>query len=208
MNDTYDNIARFYDWVAGWTLASLRRGVAQMAAQSGARSVIDIGCGTGLQLLELKRQGLRAIGVDNSKAMLDVAQKRLGEGTEADLALASGAALPFAAGEFDLSMLTLVLHESDDEPFALLDEALRVAPRAYVLDWGLTERNLDYPVHAGIRVVERMAGRRHYAAYKDYLHRGALEGLILRYTRERSVQITLREHMFFNSIIMMQLEKK
>lgn len=207
MNHDYDSIARFYDWAAGWTLSPVRRAVAQMALRSGAEKILDIGCGTGLQLLELKRQGLTAVGVDNSEAMLGVARGRLGGDDEAALVLSSGSGLPFGDDAFDLAIMMLLLHESADEPFGLLDEALRLAPCLYILDWGMPERNLDCPVHSAVRFVERLAGSRHYTSYKAYLRQGALEGLMLRYSRERRVRVAWRKQMFFNSILMMQLER-
>lgn len=211
MNHDYDGIARFYDQVTGWALKPMRRAMASLAAKSGAASVLDIGCGTGLQLLELERHGIRAVGVDNSAAMLEVARRRLyhalnGANT-AGLIAASGAELPFEADSFDLAIFSLVLHESEDEPFRLLDEALRVAPRLYVLDWGMAERNLDYPARLPVRLVERLAGRRHYEAYKNYMRRGALEGLIERYQRQRGVNTISRRQEFCNTMLLMQLER-
>lgn len=208
MNHDYDSIARFYDLAAGWSLASTRRALAKLVAQSGAGSVLDVGCGTGLQLLELERQGLRAVGVDNSEAMLAVARRRLGEEGASALITASGAELPFADNSFDAAMISLVLHESAEEPFELLDEALRVSARLYVLDWGMAERNIDYPARLVVRFIERLAGCRHYAAYKNYMRGGALEGLIERYRRGREVKVAWRRHMCVNTMILMELSKE
>ena len=41
----------------------------------GARSVLDVGCGTGLLALRLARRGLRVTGLDPSRPMLDVARR-------------------------------------------------------------------------------------------------------------------------------------
>lgn len=246
MSDDYSNIASFYDYAAGWSLMPVRHAAAELALQGGAKRVLDIGCGTGLQLVELEKLGIYAAGVDSSRAMLGVAEQRLedffkdnagrpaaylGEtvcnrnndaqfltdGKPGDagtsqfahgrLVAASGSALPFADGSFDLAMLSLVLHESAEEPLALIDEALRVAPRVLILDWCMAERNLDYPVRLGVRLVERLAGSRHYAAYKNYMRRGALEGLVERYRREHSAHVAGRRHMFFNAILLMELER-
>lgn len=208
MNRDYDSIARFYDLAAGWTLTAVRREVARLAAESGAKKLLDVGCGTGLQLLEFERRGIMAVGVDDSKAMLEVACGRLGGECSASLVRASGVALPFAADSFDLSVLSLVLHESAEDPFRLLDEALRVAPRLYALDWGMAERNLDYPARLPVRLVERLAGRRHYASYKEYMRLGALEGLIERYRRARGVKVDWRKQLCLNTMLLMQLERQ
>jgi SAM-dependent methyltransferase len=44
--------------------------------------VLDLCCGTGLLEAELLPRGYRVVGVDASKAMLDVARERLGPGVE------------------------------------------------------------------------------------------------------------------------------
>ena len=49
---------------------------AQVAAESGATSIVDLGCGTGLITRELGRRGYRMTGVDPSHAMLDLARQR------------------------------------------------------------------------------------------------------------------------------------
>lgn len=49
---------------------------AQLAAEVGAASIIDLGCGTGLITCELARLGYRLTGVDPAPAMLDIARHR------------------------------------------------------------------------------------------------------------------------------------
>jgi SAM-dependent methyltransferase len=49
-----------------------------LAAELTARSVIDLGCGTGLLACELAQRGHSVIGVDPAAAMLDVARGRPG----------------------------------------------------------------------------------------------------------------------------------
>jgi SAM-dependent methyltransferase len=46
----------------------------------GARSVVDIGCGTGVLAVDLAGRGCRVIGFDPSATMLDVARRRPGGG--------------------------------------------------------------------------------------------------------------------------------
>ncbi len=48
----------------------------QLAAEVGAASIVDLGCGTGLITCELARQGYQLIGVDPAPAMLDIARRR------------------------------------------------------------------------------------------------------------------------------------
>lgn len=51
---------------------------AAIAAELGARSVLDVGCGTGTFALMLARQGIEVVGVDPAGASLDVARDKPG----------------------------------------------------------------------------------------------------------------------------------
>ncbi len=51
-------------------------GEADFVQQTGARSVLDAGCGTGRVARELARRGLDAVGVDIDPAMLETARRK------------------------------------------------------------------------------------------------------------------------------------
>lgn len=53
---------------------------AALAAGLGARSVLDVGCGTGTFALMLAEQGMEVVGVDPAAASLDVARAKPGAG--------------------------------------------------------------------------------------------------------------------------------
>jgi len=94
----------------------------------GPGSVLEPGCGTGHFTRWLSDQGLAAVGLDLSAAML--AQARASD----SLLLVRGDArrLPFADGTFDLTALVTTL-EFLERPQEALAEALRVARRGVVL---------------------------------------------------------------------------
>ena len=75
--DFYDQIASQYDQIT----ASARRGPeAEALAQTLVRryklkSALDVACGTGLYALALARMGLRVVGSDASRAMLNQARR-------------------------------------------------------------------------------------------------------------------------------------
>ena len=88
------------------------------------QSLLDIGCGTGNNLAFFKELGLKVVGIDNSKPMLDIAAKKLG--TDVELYLARAEELPFSNNSFDIVTLITVL-EFISGPTKALREATRVA---------------------------------------------------------------------------------
>ncbi|HSJ05404.1 MAG TPA: class I SAM-dependent methyltransferase, partial [Longimicrobiales bacterium] len=108
----------------------------------------DLGCGTGVMSAELSRHAGRVIAVDDSKAMLAAARRRLAGAENVEIRAGRLEALPVSDGELDAAVLALVLHYVV-EPAVALAEAHRVlAPggRLVVVDMAahgrgdLTER--------------------------------------------------------------------
>lgn len=48
----------------------------QLVAEAGARSILDVGCGTGTLACRLRGLGLRVIGIDPAEASLDIARRK------------------------------------------------------------------------------------------------------------------------------------
>jgi ubiquinone/menaquinone biosynthesis C-methylase UbiE len=95
---------------------------------SGARSILEVGCGTGHFSRWLNDQGLMAAGLDRSAPMLAEAKALNG----VPLVMGDAHRLPFADGAFDLTALVTTL-EFLERPREALAEALRVARRGVVL---------------------------------------------------------------------------
>jgi ubiquinone/menaquinone biosynthesis C-methylase UbiE len=97
-----------------------------------ARTVLDVGTGTGIFAEQFAAQGLQVFGIDANPAMLEIARRYV---PGAQFELAPAEAIPYPDGAADLVFLGLVLHETDD-PLQALKEARRVArQRAAVLEW-------------------------------------------------------------------------
>jgi len=88
--------------------------------------ILDIGCGSGNQLLSLAKLGFHLSGVDASQEMIDIARSRLGNRCELKTGQAED--LPFSDNEFDIALLVNAL-EFIDDPLKALKEAGRVARR-------------------------------------------------------------------------------
>ena len=93
-----------------------------------ARSILEVGCGTGHFTRWLGEQGLQAVGLDLSCPMLEEAM-RLG----ISLCLQGSAlTLPFTSGAFDLVALITTLEFLPD-PIRALAEATRIARQGLIL---------------------------------------------------------------------------
>jgi SAM-dependent methyltransferase len=93
-----------------------------------ARTMLEVGCGTGHFTRWFCELGLRAAGLDVSPAMLAEAAHL----HSPPCVLGNGLALPFATGAFDLSVLITTL-EFVADPAQALVEALRVARCGLIL---------------------------------------------------------------------------
>jgi ubiquinone/menaquinone biosynthesis C-methylase UbiE len=97
-----------------------------------ARSVLDVGTGTGLFAEGFAACGLQVAGIDANPAMIEAARRLVPEGR---FRHAPAEVVPHPDGAFDLVFMGLVLHETDD-PVQALREARRVARLgAAVLEW-------------------------------------------------------------------------
>src|SRR5450432_868557 len=94
------------------------------------RTLLDIGTGTGRMLELLAPRAARAVGVDQSAAMLSLARARIDEADLRHVSLRQGDA-------YDLVIVHQVLHFLDDPARALAEAARALAPggRIVVVDF-------------------------------------------------------------------------
>jgi SAM-dependent methyltransferase len=100
----------------------------------GARSILDVGSGSGDVARALVRDGrrrgagVRVTCLDRSAAMLEIARRASGGDERLAFVLGEGEQLPFADGAFDVVSCTLALHHFEPpQARALLREMRRVA---------------------------------------------------------------------------------
>ncbi|HKS89004.1 MAG TPA: methyltransferase domain-containing protein [Stellaceae bacterium] len=94
-------------------LVPLRAALRARAAASRPPRLLDIGCGTGAFLAEVKRNHprLAVTGLDLSEPYLRVARRRLAAWSRVALVEGAAEAMPFAADQFDIACCVYLFHE-------------------------------------------------------------------------------------------------
>lgn len=138
-----------------------------------AGTVLDVGCGGGRAVGELRARGVSAIGVDLDPAMVEAATERWPDG---EFQVADATALPFGDGSFTGYRADKVLHVLP-EPEVAVAEARRVLAtggRAVLVgqDWDTFVIESDDPVRTRAVVharADRMASPRVARRYRNLL---------------------------------------
>jgi ubiquinone/menaquinone biosynthesis C-methylase UbiE len=108
-----------------------------------AKSVLDVGTGSGIFVEAFAARGLSITGIDSNLEMVAAAAGHVPAG---DFRQASAEALPFPDGSFDLVFLGLILHEADDAVRALREARRLARRRVVVLEWPFREDGKQPPL--------------------------------------------------------------
>ena len=94
-------------------LVPLREALLRHSGGAANARLLDIGCGTGAFLREVKRNypRLGVTGLDLSAPYLSVAGRRLADWSRVELVEGAAEAMPFADAEFDVVTVIYLLHE-------------------------------------------------------------------------------------------------
>ncbi len=105
----------FYDWLLPLLFPEnqFRKVVSREARLAGNEFILDLGCGTGTLIRNLKAEysGAKVLGVDIDLEILRIAKwKAARNGLKIQFVNCSGDAIPFRTGSFDAVVSTLVFH--------------------------------------------------------------------------------------------------
>src|SRR3972149_6960698 len=103
---SFDHVARVYDETRGLTPRVMSRLLAVLVEELQGMRVLEIGVGTGRLAVPLQKSGVRVVGIDISRRMVEIG---LAKGLRSVL-FADGARLPIASKSFDVTMTIHVLH--------------------------------------------------------------------------------------------------
>ena len=116
---------RWYESPEGRYIDSQENGLfLKLVKPQPGQSILEVGCGTGHNVLFFEQLGLKVSGVEPSKGMLEVATKRCSP----DMYLCPGEAgrLEFQDGSFDIVVIITALEFMKD-PLSALREAFRTS---------------------------------------------------------------------------------
>jgi ubiquinone/menaquinone biosynthesis C-methylase UbiE len=175
----YSKSARWYDIVIEPLVGVLRTAGLRMFPPHEGMSVLDIGCGTGTHLNIYRKAGCRSFGIDLSPAMLNVAQKKVGDLTRGD-----ASRMPFPDESFDLVTAMLIFHEMPPALRApVLAQARRVTKgsgRLLIIDYhrGPVRLPEGWLFKTVITLMENLAGGDHARNYQSFIANRGLEPLL------------------------------
>ena len=173
----------FYD---GWiyrnlldpSLRGIRIRISRLIPENS--TVLDVGCGTGDQLFFISKQIKSGLGVELSEAMINTCQEqaRKREITNCEFLLADASNLTNMENQtFDYTMTSMVIHEMPEEVrMPVLKEMMRIGKQLILVDWIYPQPPLmkKFSTH----LVERIAGKAHYAGFRSFMRQGGMPALI------------------------------
>ena len=175
----YDSMASYYDKVLEPILWKMRRKIINVCNIKKGMKILEVACGTGTQAVRFKKAGAEYTGVDLSPAMLEVAKTKNLNCLHAD-----GTKLPLEDNFFDLSTITLALHEVDPEVSKqLIIEMLRVTKNdgsLVFVDYTKSNKKNIYSkiANSSIHYVEKLVGGSHYQNYNKFMKSGGLKAFL------------------------------
>ena len=139
--DYFNGIAGHWDKLRSLHVddAKVEKAIGKMLPENGIENLLDLGTGTGRILEVLSTRTRRAVGIDQSHEMLNVARANLDKANCDNCQVRQGDLyqLPFPETAFDAATIHQVLHFLDDPARAIKEAARVLAPggRLVVIDF-------------------------------------------------------------------------
>ena len=198
---------------------SWRRRLCRHLPENRRLSILDIASGTADQLLALFRSGAidRAVGLDLSKDMLKIAEKKLLKTpykNRIQLVLGDAESLPFEEAKFDVCTMSFGLRNLKN-PKKALSEMARVTKsggRCLILEFSLPRHPFYYPFLFYLRTIVPWIGgfiTRDREAYR-YLNRTIVEfahAPVLEWLKQSGWSRLQATPLLFGSLILYQGDK-
>jgi len=171
----------FYMFLIEPLLLKAKNSVTRRVLRLKPKELLEVGCGTCLQSLKIAQAGVKVVGVDISDKMFpsapDIPEKLT-------IGVADGTNLPFPDDSFDLTLISLALHEmAAEKRLPIIKElirTLRPGGAVLILDYDTGIMNSRGLTSWLIKAIESLAGREHHANFRDFLRNGGAPGHLTR----------------------------
>lgn len=167
MKKRYRRLAPVYDGI-GWIISSIREKVVDLAGPGMGSRVLDVATGTGAQAFAFAGTGCDVTGIDLSDDMIGVARKK-NRRHAVRFMVADAADMPFEENEFDISVVSMALHEmSTPVREKTVLEMIRVTKPGGMLiavDYGLSR---DNPARRFLDPFFRLFESKHYEEFARF----------------------------------------
>lgn len=184
--------AGLYDLFFGILLRKIQKNILDIVFRYKCFKIVDFGCGTGMQLSLLNKNGFDAIGIDISPLMIKAAKRK-----NINCILGDISNTPFPSSYFDCLNISFVLHPNNFENRnKILEEMKRIIKKDGLLI--LTDYCIPRKKFASfiIKIIEGFATKEHTSNYYDYMKRGAINGII------KKLNLKVEEmHEFYNGAV-------
>ena len=122
--DSFDKIANNYEKSHdGRFVEPMYDEIISRILQANPKSILDVGCGPGSVLVNLKDRNIKLYGIDISENMIKEARKNLGQ--QAELKVGDSEFIPWQDNSFDLVLCNASFHHYPN-PIKSLKEMVRV----------------------------------------------------------------------------------
>ncbi len=181
--DSYKRIAGSYDtFIEPLTRELREKYMLKISLPEKGMHVLEVGCGTGLNLKLYQKKGCQVYGIDSSGSMVKKAGRKLGK--QAEIHLGDASDMQYPDNSFDLVIAMLTLHEMQQSVrLQVMDEMIRVMKtkgRLLLVDFhpGPICFPEGWLYKAIIPFFEISAGKEHFKNYLNFLAKGGLPPLI------------------------------
>ena len=202
--EEYKYSARFYDRLLFPFVQPIRNRVIKIIKRYQYKTILDVCCGTGDQLKQLKVQGFDAEGIDISDAMLNIANKGK---VKALCKHQDASQMHYKDAKFALVMTAFALHEKDhDTAHKIVEEMVRVASEGgdiLIVDYELSEKTSMLSKML-IYAIEWFAGGEHYRNFRAYVSKGGLPALLPTTTLKEVKRFYFAQH----GVVLLLLRKE
>ncbi len=106
--------------------------------------IVDLACGTGDQIIALQNLNAKFLGIDISKEMLKIAQKKLAQDERVELMLGSALDIPLKDEEVDVVTMSFGIRNVSDPAICVqeISRILQSGGRALILEFSKPENRM------------------------------------------------------------------